>query len=116
MHKIKTVRLYLQTRKIDDSDDDSYDGASLDLPSEFNLTQDSLLIGSTMKRQNLVNEQDKEFQESLKADQRKAISLERENEDTKRKERIQNARADRVLPEPRECHCQDQACHDGITV
>ena len=102
VHKIKTIRLYLQSRKIDDSDDDSYDGASHNLPSEFDLNQDSLLIGSTMERQNLVNEQDKEFQESLKADQRKAISLETEDEDTKRKERIQNARADRVLPEPDE--------------
>ena len=65
VHKIKTIRLYLQSRKIDDSDDDSYDGASHDLPSEFDLNQDSLLIGSTMEMQNLVNEQDKEFQESL---------------------------------------------------
>lgn len=102
VHKIKTVRLYLQSRKIDDSDDDSYDGANDDLPSEFDLTQDSLLIGSTMDRQNLVNEQDKEFQESLKADQRKTVSLERENEDTKRKKKIQNARAGRVFPEPHE--------------
>ena len=102
VHKMKTVRLYLQSRKIDDSDDDSYDGANDDLTSEFDLTQNSLLVGSTMDRQNLVNEQDKEFQESLKADQRKTVSLERENEDTKRKEKIQNARADRVLLEPNE--------------
>ena len=62
--------------------------------------QESSLIGSTLERQSLASEQDKEYQESLKADERKAVSRERENEESKRKKRIQNARADRVVPEP----------------
>lgn len=112
-HKIRTVRLYLQTRKIDSSDDDD------DLPSAFEQNQEGLLIGphlerqslvsqnqessligSTAERQLLVSEQDKEYQESLKADERKAVLSTRKNEESKRKKRIQNARADRVVPEP----------------
>ncbi|CAB3990884.1 Hypothetical predicted protein [Paramuricea clavata] len=134
-HKIRTVRLYLQSRKIDGSDDDddllssvfdhdlnqegsligshierqslvsrnqesSLINSTLDMQSLVSPNQESSLIGSTLQRQSLASEQDKEYQESLKADERKAASRERENQESKRKKRIQNARADRVVPEP----------------
>ena len=151
-HKVRTIRLYLQSRKIDSSDDDdddlpsvfdldqdsslfgphlkrqslvspnqesllidsTLDGQSLVSPNQessiidstldrqslVSQNQESLLIGSTLERQSLVSEQDKEYEELLKADERKAVLRERENEESKRKERIQNARANRVLPEP----------------
>ena len=99
-HKIRTVRLYLQSRKIDGSDDDddllssafdhdlnqegslidlerqslvsrnqesSLINSTLDMQSLVSQNQESSLIGSTLERQSLVSEQDKEYQESLKA-------------------------------------------------
>ncbi|CAB4039753.1 Hypothetical predicted protein [Paramuricea clavata] len=134
-HKIRTVRLYLQSRKIDGSDNDddllsstfdhdlnqegsligphlerqslvsrnqesSLINSTLDMQSLVSPNQKSSLIGFTLEGQSLASEQDKEYQESLKADERKAVSRERENEESKRKKRIQNVRADRVVPEP----------------
>ncbi|CAB4019364.1 G2 M phase-specific E3 ubiquitin- ligase-like, partial [Paramuricea clavata] len=103
-HKIRTVRLYLQSRKIDGSDDDD---DLLSSAFDHDLNQEGSLIGPYLERQSLVsrsllhqNKTIKEYQESLKADERKAASRERENEESKRKKRIQNARADRVVPEP----------------
>ncbi len=129
-HKIRTVRLYSQSRKIDSSDDDDdllssgfgHDlnqqgslmtqslvshnqeslliDSTLDMQSLVSPNQESSPIGSTLEKQSLVSEQDKEFQELLKADERKAVLRERENEESKRKKRILNDRADRVVPEP----------------
>ncbi len=108
-HNIGTVRLYLQSRKIDGSDDDddllssafrhdvnqqgsligphlerqslvsrnqesSLIDSTLDMQSLVSPNQESSRIGSTLERQSLVSEQDKEYQESLKADERKAIT------------------------------------------
>ena len=137
-HKIRTVRLYLQSRKIDGSDDDdeflssafgddldqqdslisphlerqslpspnqesSVIDSTLDIPSLASSSGESSLIGSTLKRQSLISEQDEEYQRSLKADERKAASRKRENDESKGKKRVQNARADR-------------ACHNGFAI
>ena len=100
--KVRTLRLYLQSKKIDGSDDDllssafdvNHEGSvtdplvvrqslvthnkesslinsTLDMQSLVSQNQESSLIGSTLERESLVSEQDKEYQESLIADERK---------------------------------------------
>ena len=148
-HKVRTVRLYLQSKKIDGSDDDddllssafdvnqegsvtdplverqslvthtkesSLINSTLDMQSLVSQNQESSLIGSTLDRQSLVSEQDKEYEESLKADERKTISRKKENEESKRKKRIQNARADRVVPEPDDEFVTVKVSRAGLTL
>ena len=49
-HKIRTVRLYLQSRKIDGSDDDD---DLLSSAFDHDLNQEGLLIGPHLERQSL---------------------------------------------------------------
>lgn len=59
------------------------------------------LSGTTKQRESLKREQDTEYELSLKADKQKRISLEIANAEAEHKKRVQEARAARVLAEPR---------------
>lgn len=102
-HKIKTVRLYLQSKKISTDSDDELFCSSFDTQDVMplvGLNEESYLIDSSEDRKNLKEEQDEAYLVSLLMDQKKQADLERKNEDKKRKERLQRARMDRVLLEP----------------
>lgn len=93
VHKLKSVRIYLQSKIIGGSDDEENDASS-------SLFEESSLIGSTQERQSILFEQEREYGESLNADEKKAVSMVKETSDIERKKRVQRARTDRVLPEP----------------
>ena len=100
-HKMKNIRIYLQSQKLYD---DSSDGEDEEDPLPMIYTNDTdkntSLIGSTDDRQALLEEQDKAYQESLNADKQKVKDLERNASEDERKQRIHQARVARVAPEP----------------
>ena len=114
--KLKDVRLYLLSKKVTTSSDESDDGlppmimshdptsserACIAGTSNKDRLEDSKgLIGTTEEREALKREQDTEYELSLKADKQKKISLETANAEAERKKRVQEARAARVLAEP----------------
>lgn len=114
--KLKDVRLYLLSKKVTSSSDESDDGlppmttsrdpttserACTAVTSTEDRQDDSNgLIGTTEQRESLKREQDIKYELSLKTDRQKRISLERANAETEQKKRVQEARAARVLAEP----------------
>ena len=102
-HKIKTVRLYLRSKKISTDSDDELACSPFDTQDVMPLVgwnEESSLIDSSEDRKNLKEGQDEAYLVSLLMDQKKQADLERKNEDKKRKERLQRARMDRVHFEP----------------
>ena len=98
-HKIKTVRLYLRSKKISTDSDDELACSPFDTQDVMPLVgsnEESSLIDSSEDRKNLKEEPDEAYLVSLLMDQKKQADLERKNEDKKRKERLQRARMDRV--------------------
>ena len=61
---------------------------------------DNPLIGLSEDRKALKEEQDEAYRVSLLTDEKGCADLERKIHDEKRKERLQRARMERVLPEP----------------
>ena len=114
--KLKDVRLYLLSKKVTSSSDESDDGLPPMITSHDSTTSERActvgtstedrqddskgLIGTTEQRESLKREQDIEYELSLKADRQKRISLERANAEAEHKKRVQEARAARVLAEP----------------
>lgn len=127
--KLKDARLYLLSKKIvnyssseESDEDDLRPMISVDdfIPSTLPSTGSSKrsctgntcgstenkedykdsLLGTTKERSSLKREQDKAYEQSLEADKQKRIALETTKEQTKHKQRVQEARAARVLPEP----------------
>ena len=64
------------------------------------MNEGSSLIGSSEDRKALKEEQDEVYRVSLLTDEKGCADLERKLHDEKRKERLQRARMERVLPEP----------------
>ena len=99
--KVKNARLYLRSRKLYDYSSEECDNKDTLSVMDFGrVEQETGLIGSTEERQALLLEQDLAFQESLATDRQKRIQLENEANESKRKERLQHARAARIIPEP----------------
>lgn len=102
-HKIKTVRLYLRSKRMSTDSDDDLDRspfATEDVMPLVGLNEQSSVTDSSEDRKVLKEEQEEAYRVSLLMDQKKQIDLERKNNEEKRKERLQKARMDRVLPEP----------------
>lgn len=114
--KLKDVRMYLLSKKMTSSSDESDDGLPPMITSRDSTSSERAcragtstedkqdeskgLIGTTEQRESLKREQDIEYELSLKADRQKRISLERANAEAEQKKRVQEARAARVLAEP----------------
>ena len=114
--KLKDVRLYLLSKKMTTSSDESDDGlppmimrhdptssegaCTAGTSVEDRQDDSKGLIGTTEQRESLKREQDKEYELSLKADKQKRVSLEVANAEAEQKKRVQEARAARVLAEP----------------
>lgn len=111
--KLKDVRLYLLSKNMTSSSDESDDGLPAMITScdptspctagtctEDRRDDSEGLIGTTEQRESLKREQDMEYELSLKADRQKRIALERANAEAEQKRRVQEARAARVLAEP----------------
>ena len=84
------------------SDDDLYH-SPFDIKEVMplvDLNEGSSLIGSSEDRKALKEEQDEAFRVSSLRDEKRRDDLERKIDDEKRKERLQIARMERVLPEP----------------
>ena len=114
--KLKDVRLYLLSKKVTSSSDESDDGlppmmshdpttseraCTAGTSTEDRQDDSKGLIGTTEQRESLKREQDTEFELSLKADRQKRISLEMANAEAEHKKRVIEARAARVLEEPK---------------
>ena len=102
-HKIKTVRLYLRSKRLTIDSDDDLDHSPFDIKEVMplvDLNEGSSLIGSSEDRKALKEEQDEALRVSLLTDEKRHDDLERKIDDEKRKERLQRARMERVLPEP----------------
>ena len=96
-HKIKTVQLYLQSKRIStdsDNDVDHSPSATEDVMPLVGLNEWRSVIDSSEDRKVLKEEQEEAYRVSL------VMDLERKINEEKRKERLQRARMDRVLPEP----------------
>ena len=109
--KLKDVRMYLLSKKMTSSSDESVDGLPpmitcserarrAGTSTEDKQDESKGLIGTTEQRESLKREQEIEYELSLKADRQKRISLERANAEAEQKKRVQDARAARVLAEP----------------
>ena len=104
-HKMKTVRLYLQSKRLftdHDSDVELNQSAFIidnDMPP-IEVNEGTSLIDSSEDREALVQEQDEAYEISLQMDRKKKAELEFRSQEEKRKERLQRARIQRVLPEP----------------
>ncbi|CAB4007635.1 Hypothetical predicted protein [Paramuricea clavata] len=108
-HKIKTVRVYLRTKKLSidlDSDGEMQDGPfdSISQPQEDTAQQQSpqtfSLIGSSEDRKTLKEKQDEEYQMSLEMDKKPTGNEHYEICDKEPKEQLQDAHKARVVPEP----------------
>ena len=102
-HKIKTVRLYLRSKRLTTDSDDDLGHSPFDIKEVMplvDLNEGSSLIGSSEDRKALKEEQDEALRVSLLTDEKRRDDLERKIDDEKRKERLQRARMERVLPEP----------------
>lgn len=102
-HKIKTVRLYLRSKLLTTNSDDDLYHSPFDIKEVMppvELNEGSSLIGSSEDRKALKEEQDEVYRVSLLTDEKGCADQERKLHDEKRKERLQRARMERVLPEP----------------
>ena len=111
-HALTTVRLYLMTRSLDKETE----GSDTELPEVFEVDRKPLkvnakkgshvdanhggLMGTSAERETIKDRQEREYQESLAADQAKEREKLEIEEASKRQLQLQTARKRRLPPEP----------------